>query len=308
MISVLIPAYNVEAYIEKCIQGVEQQTYEDLEILVVDDGSSDGTGDILDRISKEENRLKVIHQENQGVAAARNRLLREAKGDWIAFVDSDDLVHPDYLACLYQTVTEQNVRIARTGFHDVTAFESFDRQNKDYPVQIKQTRDILLGKEEAYTLWTFLFDRSLWEDISFPDCRIAEDTSVLYKVLYPEAQLAEIENDGFYQHLIRKEGLIGEGRFSLKMVDRLQVLKERLEFYREKKDEELIQYACLTYAMELLTDHNALKGKENKELRQQILADYRKIYKEAMKEAVSQKQKCLFGIARYFPGIWGLIA
>ncbi|MCR4588362.1 MAG: glycosyltransferase family 2 protein [Lachnospiraceae bacterium] len=307
MISVLIPAYNVEAYIEKCIQAVEQQTYEELEILVVDDGSSDGTGDILDRLSREDDRLKVIHQENQGVAAARNRLIREAQGDWIAFVDSDDLVHPDYLACLYQAVSEQNVRIARTGFHDVTAFEAFDRQKKDHSVRIKPTRDFLLGKEEAYTLWTFLFDRKLWEGISFPDCRIAEDTGVLYKVLYPEEQLAEIENDGFYQHLVRKEGLIGEGRFSPKMVDRLQVLKERLEFYKEKKDEELIQYACLTYSMELLTDHNALKGKENKKLRQQILADYRTIYKEAMKEAVSKKQKWLFGIARYFPVIWGLV-
>ena len=95
--SVIVPVYNVEAYLEKCVQSILRQTEQDFELLLVDDGSTDSSGQLCEELAKKDSRIRVIHQENQGLGGARNTGIREAKGDWLLLVDSDDWIEPEIL-------------------------------------------------------------------------------------------------------------------------------------------------------------------------------------------------------------------
>ncbi|MBQ7815737.1 MAG: glycosyltransferase, partial [Oscillospiraceae bacterium] len=101
MISVIVPVYNTEKFLDKCIESISKQTFDDFEIILVDDGSTDKSGQICDTWAHKDNRVKVIHKQNAGVSAARNNGIAAAKGEYIAFVDSDDTVSPDYLRLLH---------------------------------------------------------------------------------------------------------------------------------------------------------------------------------------------------------------
>ena len=103
-ISIIIPVYNVEAYLPSCLDSIINNTFRDLEIICVDDGSPDNCGSILDKYAAEDSRIVVIHQENQGVAVARNNGIREAKGEFVAFIDSDDWIHPQYFQTLLNCI------------------------------------------------------------------------------------------------------------------------------------------------------------------------------------------------------------
>ena len=98
LISIIIPAYNVEQYLTACLSSIEQQTYQNFEVILIDDGSKDSTGDICDAVATKDNRFKVIHQKNQGVSVARNKGIEKARGEYIAFIDSDDKITPEYLS------------------------------------------------------------------------------------------------------------------------------------------------------------------------------------------------------------------
>lgn len=109
LISVIIPVYNVEKYLHRCLDSVIEQTYKNLEVILIDDGSTDHSGEICDDYAAKDVRIHVIHQENQGVSAARNKGLDTAKGEYIAFVDSDDYILPEMYAKMLECIIENNV-------------------------------------------------------------------------------------------------------------------------------------------------------------------------------------------------------
>lgn len=106
-VSVIIPVYNNERYIEECVRSVQNQTFADLEMIVINDGSTDGSGEILERILREDKRIRLFHQENKGAGAARNKGLDMAEGRYLIFVDGDDWIAPDYIEKLYTAAEER---------------------------------------------------------------------------------------------------------------------------------------------------------------------------------------------------------
>lgn len=116
LVTIIVPVYNVCAYVGECVESLLNQTYTNLEIILVDDGSTDGSGAVCDEYAKEDNRIRVIHQENQGPSAARNAGLDHASGEYVAFVDSDDLVMPVYVAKLYRLLRKYHADIAACAF------------------------------------------------------------------------------------------------------------------------------------------------------------------------------------------------
>ena len=116
LISVLIPVYNVEQYLERCLDSVMASTYQQLEIICVDDGSTDRSGMILDRYAAKDNRIKAIHQENTGLSGARNTGLEEASGEYISFIDSDDWIHPCFFEYLMRVMEKENADVVDSGF------------------------------------------------------------------------------------------------------------------------------------------------------------------------------------------------
>lgn len=125
MISVIVPVYNVEEYLPTCIESILNQTYKDLEILLIDDGSTDNSGRICDEYAKRDNRCIVIHQPNKGVYNARNTGLEHVKGEYISFIDSDDYIHPQMLEILYETLQKEDYDFSMVAYKKVWDYSKY---------------------------------------------------------------------------------------------------------------------------------------------------------------------------------------
>ena len=119
LVSIIVPVYNIMEYLPRCVESLRNQTYETIEILLVDDGSTDGTGALCDRLAAEDSRIRVFHKENGGSSSARNLGIAQAKGEYLGFVDSDDYVEPDMYERLYYAVEQNGLPIAQTGRDEI---------------------------------------------------------------------------------------------------------------------------------------------------------------------------------------------
>ncbi len=179
LVSIVVPVYNVSDYVLKCLESLVTQSYNNIEILVIDDGSTDNSGEICDDFAKNDARIKVIHKKNGGLSSARNAGIKRAKGEWLCFVDSDDYVRKDFVKELYRGIAENDADVAVCGY------------NKDIPkaevLTGKQATIRLLVKQENIEIiaWNKMYRKTLfWEDgIEFPDGMNYEDTLTTYKLL-----------------------------------------------------------------------------------------------------------------------------
>lgn len=180
LISIIVPVYNTELYLEECLSSIQKQTYKNLEIIVVDDGSSDKSGVICDLFAEKDKRFKVFHQENKGQATARNTGLKKATGKYIGFVDSDDYIEQEMFEELYHAAQSSGAFIVMCGY------EIFGKKSKEYLANFDE-----LEKDEATKalaqerivhsyLVDKLFLRSLFGDIKFPDGKQYEDYAVMH--------------------------------------------------------------------------------------------------------------------------------
>lgn len=174
LISIIVPVYNTEDYLRKCIDSILKQKYEKFELILVDDGSTDGSGLICEEYARNDCRIHVFHQRNGGQGSARNLGLKECRGDYICFIDSDDTVSETYLSTMIYDCIEKNNLVAVCNVEKQDA-----RFYSDYSVFLENVLTDNIGGQ----LWKFLFHRSLWENISIPENRYAEDAMVLPKVL-----------------------------------------------------------------------------------------------------------------------------
>ena len=176
MVSVVVPVYNVEPYLSQCIESLIRQTYPNIEIILVDDGSSDSCPDICDKYALTDQRVKVIHQKNAGVSAARNAGLRLASGKYIGFVDPDDWVQPDMYASMLDAMQQAQADIAICGY------EYFDESGKKDDIRCYQRReDEIISQKEVmkrfsdmpptvrHVVWNKIFKRSLLKDQQFKE-------------------------------------------------------------------------------------------------------------------------------------------
>ena len=188
MISVIIPVFNTESYLSRCIQSVVNSTFRDIEIIVVDDGSTDRSGIIADKWAKKDSRVKVIHKENQGVSLSRKLGVSLAQGEWISFVDSDDYISPDLLGALYSIVSKNDVEVSCCDF--VTAGQGADA-NFDGACSVHVLdREIALAHMFIHKDLTFsvlcakLIRKSLLVSVDFPDQPRGEDCDVMLQIYH----------------------------------------------------------------------------------------------------------------------------
>lgn len=186
-VSVIIPVYNGEKYIESVRESLGQQSFTDFEIIAIDDGSSDGSGSLLDSWSQEADNVTVYHTDNRGAAAARNLGVKKAKGEYIAFVDVDDTVTKDFIEYLYGLIREC-ADIAVGGYMRIygdKALNYYDdadeicRQNGTDAMQ-----QLLYQKQLMSVPWGYIAKKSLWEKVTFPENTRAEDMGTIYRLFY----------------------------------------------------------------------------------------------------------------------------
>ena len=245
-ISVIVPVYNVEAQLKRCVASIINQTYTDLEIILVDDGSTDNSGAMCDELANSDSRIKVIHQSNKGLSGARNSGLDVATGDYVFFVDSDDYLDIVTMEKLLMQAQRCHADIVGCGFTHV-----FDNAG-DAPFT-SQLPGIWSGREAVHqmmksnnlctTAWNKLYKRGLWENIRFPEGRVHEDEATTYKLLYQSSIVAYLP-ECFYKYYQRGDSIM-KAELEVRYADYVLAMKERIQFFQERQEWGLKDYSIL---------------------------------------------------------------
>ena len=234
-ISVIVPVYKAEAYLAACIDSILNQTFSDLEIILVNDGSPDGSGAICDAYAAREDRVSVLHQENQGQAAARNHAMTLAKGEWICFVDSDDLIHPQMLQLLYDAAVKGNCGISMCQMLEAVELpESFLQPQKESfeVVTMDEARLVQLHDADQYPSWVAcakLIRRAYIEQHPFTPGRVYEDNAAVCYWVCEAGQMAMMPHKLYFYR--GNPDSTTKKAFSLKRLDYLWALEEIIALY-----------------------------------------------------------------------------
>lgn len=244
-ISVIIPAYNVEKYIEECIRSVINQTYKELEIIVVDDGSTDSTGKMCDSLSKEDSRIIVIHKENAGVGLARNDGMKRSSGDYICFLDADDFLPLDAYEYMITTLKKHNA--------DLFIGEDVRTDEKGVPLSDKKqlSEDRIIDEREfwknrnlyeKYAMCpTKLYPRRVLSDVSFGKYVNHEDQGILWLVLSKCERIVVSDKVVYYYRM--REGSAIHARFSLNNLALSEVLLPEMDYFKSKGWYDFMMYS-----------------------------------------------------------------
>ena len=185
LISVIVPVYNASPYLVECIESITNQTYSNLEILLINDGSTDISGGICDEYAKKDSRIIVFHQNNQGLSAARNKGIENAVGQYLIFVDSDDVLRAEAITILYDAVKKMNVKMGVGNYcRDISEFCNIQRYDIT-KISTEEALEKLIIEDPArwVTACWKIYHKSLFEGIRYPLGRIYEDTYVMHMLL-----------------------------------------------------------------------------------------------------------------------------
>ena len=228
-ISVIIPVFKVEEYLDECVESVITQTYNNLEIILVDDGSPDNCPDICDEWAKKDNRIKVIHKQNGGLSDARNAGLDIVSGEYIVFVDSDDYIMPDMVEKLYTAIIREKADIAACG---IITCEGEKRNAWGYQNLVATSERIyeLLYDEAKYPVAACnkMYRRQCWQSLRFPVDKTCEDAFTTYQLIH-QAQRIVMIPEALYCYRIRP-GSIMTSSFSLKKMDEEEAWRCNYQF------------------------------------------------------------------------------
>lgn len=239
LISIIIPVYNAEAYIEKCIQSIRRQSYPELEIIVVNDGSTDKSREICEEFTEQDTRIRIINKENGGAAAAKNTGLDEANGDFLMFVDSDDYIETDMIEKMLKRLNIMSAEICICNFiqekpdgvpcEDLSQMFHFgDRVFSGFEMLE------LLNEELWWRIcqpWAKLYRRDLFSNVRFP-LQVVEDLAVMH-FLYDKCQRVCFADEAFY-HYVQQESSVLHTRQVAVVLDVIKILEERVMYYEEK--------------------------------------------------------------------------
>lgn len=222
MISVIVPVYNVEKYLKRCVQSIIQQTYGELEIILVDDGSTDSSAELCEKLKSRDERIVVIHKKNGGLSSARNAGLDIAHGEYIGFVDSDDWIEPDMYESLLRSIEQMHADVAVTGicriYEDGKKFEVFTRAETEFYEGTAQIVKCYLQQNSFSTAaCDKLFRSELFEQRRFPVGKLYEDAPVIYDILSHIDRLVNLGKPHYY-YFQRSTSICGQA-FSKKKMD-----------------------------------------------------------------------------------------
>lgn len=236
LLSVIIPVYKVEQYIRKCVDSIIEQTYSNLEIFLVDDGSPDKCGEICDEYAKKDKRIIVIHKNNGGLSDARNAALDVAIGDFVMFIDSDDWIEKDTCEFLINTILEQHTDIVCFGITEVFASGKIKKCIKtDYPKKLTPSEAIryLVSYDGGIGNYACnkIYSRRLFNNIRYPKGKLYEDNGTTYK-LFHKANSIFVSDKLLYNYLLRSDSISANWYKPEAIQARLEMWKERLNFFK----------------------------------------------------------------------------
>lgn len=237
MVSVIVPVYNVEPYLRECLDSIITQTHTNLEIIIIDDGSTDGSGAICDAYAAKDARIQVIHQENRGLSAARNRGIELAYGEYLHFVDSDDYLLPDCIEMLLKLCVDYDADMS-IGTH--TRLEHGKTVSHKANASLPEP-ELFVGpqKMEAYlryrklpaTAWGKLYAAHLFRNIRYPEGKVYEDIAIFHHLLHAANRIVHTTKNAYVYR--KRPGSITTSSFSIQDLDVLAARKDLLSFIAE---------------------------------------------------------------------------
>ena len=272
-ISVIVPVYKVEAFLHRCVSSIFNQSFGDFDLILVDDGSPDNCGALCDGYARQDSRVKVIHQENGGLSAARNSGIdwacANSESEWLAFVDSDDWVHKDYLKTLYEAAVGNGCRISACGF--------FRTENASFP---EGTSKVAVMEAGAYycsdtvhegvtaVAWNKLYHKSLFETLRYPVGKLHEDEFTTYRAVYEAGKVAVAEAV-LYAYYQNPAGIMG-AKWNPRRLHVLEAFEAQMAFAKETGNAVLAEKVAYKSIFSI-HDHLQQAGEEyRKELQKKL--------------------------------------
>lgn len=286
LISVIVPVYKIEAYIGECVESLINQTYRNLEIILVNDGSPDSCGDLCEQYAKTDKRIRVLHKVNGGLSDARNHGIKEAHGTYISFIDGDDFIDISF----YETMME----IAQKSSCDIIECYSVKFKDGDTPKAIYKAEhhsltptewltESNLGEFLSCVVWNKIYKRTLFDGIEFPVGRHYEDEATTYKVVYKANGIERVSSALYFYR--QREGSITQSEKSLKEIkEQYKALEEKFEFFEKNGETTIAKFSQAKLAIYMISVYKMRKKLtgEEKNWRNRIKIIFKNILAEPL--------------------------
>lgn len=303
LITVIIPVYNIMEYLPRCVHSVTAQTYRNLEILLVDDGSTDGTGELCDKLGSEDSRIRVFHKENGGSSSARNLGLGAAEGEYIGFVDSDDYIEPDMYERLFRAMEEQGVPVGQAGRDEI------DEQGRRLPdiceppkeEEVWESRDflreLLLHRGDC-SFCTKLIRRELFTGRTFPEKKLNEDFHLLVQMLPDMERLVSLPEQAYHvfyrmESNSRKKDRGDFSRVFADSVENADMVEKMVAEQYPELSETAFRF-CIFQRLEYMLHIPISQMEKDNRMYRGIVAYLRKNWGHAMKNQILTKKNKLY--------------
>lgn len=293
LITIVIPVYNVEAYIDRCIESVRKQTYSNLEIILVDDGSPDKCPEICDEYAKKDKRIKVIHKENGGVSSARNIGIENSTGVWLCFVDADDYIEEDFCKELYKKAIDKDADIVQSSYNRVTN-SKVEKINTDYKEYEYNSKEYLIQTLNPQTGFGFchmkLYRKSIIKDVRFnEELKVGED-ALFGEQISHQINKAVMVRKALYNYRVNEESVVR--KFDKNYVKKyLEAMIKNKEFlnkeYKDDKDIQQNYYNFVAYHVLLIAVNYCYHPENKSENKRKLLREVCEInvFKQAIKKS-----------------------
>lgn len=276
LVTIVIPCYNDEQYIETCILSACNQTYKNLEIIVVNDGSKDSSLKIINRLAKEDDRIIVLNKENGGLSSARNRALKIFKGDYIYFLDADDRIWPTSIEYLLGIMIDYNVDIVYSFTNKGNAFPMILESDIETKNHDEAILSYLLGENFSESCCAKLFKRYFFEKLKFEEGRIHEDTFITYQILAITNSIAITKFNGYISTV--RDNSITHAKFGNKNYDKVIAGRNIYNYYKGSQYEELAYNKYIGILLYFILKTNKLKRE----------VSYNEVAREDLKELIDE--------------------
>ena len=307
LVSIIVPVYNAEQYINKCIDCILEQTYQNIELILVDDGSSDKSAQIIDEESRNDERILVIHKSNGGASDARNTGLSICRGEYVCFVDADDIIDPEYVMtmltiakehdcdivqCEYKRVDNRDI-VFNKGENEISVVNNIDMLNRIYS---KYNVDTIV-------LWNKMFKKSVIADNMFPVGIMFEDEVFCPRVIYNASRIA-ITNATLYYYFHNSSSVMNM-EYSKKKLDIFTALKLRMDFYCKCGLKDLYEKDLYKYMNKLLQNIYLVRKSQMADklsIKRNLIDDYWGKYRESLSVSWPLRRKIALLVWGIFPG------
>lgn len=288
LISVIVPIYKVEDYLENCVRSIQNQTYDKLQIILIEDGSPDACGLLCDKFAEQDSRILVIHKEHNGVSDARNVGLDVSEGEYIAFVDSDDYIHPQMFQILLENLQQYEADISVCSFQQVHDLYFSKKAFSNNVTVYRKTQTLENLYNELYVptvvTWNKIYKKSLFEGVRYPTGKIHEDEFITYQLLYKSNKT--VYTDAVLYYYLKRESSITGQKFNMNNLDVMLAHEECFKFMYNYNEMDLFNKAFNRYLHTVISCYFRLKkhkiGSNDllNQLKCQFDYNYRKYFSE----------------------------